>query len=82
MVISCSSSENRSEKWKNYLEKIFHQLQNEEQTEDQLEIEGFLNEWTRQRRWLLSNVRFVLLLVRRTSFRFVLKVEQFDENCR
>lgn len=31
-------------------------MQNEKQTENQLEIQGFMNEWNNQRKWLLNQV--------------------------
>jgi len=32
-------------------------MQNEQQTENQLEIQGFMKEWNNQRNWLLNQVR-------------------------
>jgi hypothetical protein len=31
-------------------------MQNEQQTENQLEIQDFMKEWTNQRKWLLNQV--------------------------
>ena len=63
-VISCSSPAQqtegqRHEQVKKHLQTLCRQLQDEEQTEDQLEMEGAINEWNRQRRWLLAHVRHV-----------------------
>ncbi len=32
-------------------------MENEQQTENQLEIQGFMKEWNNQRKWLLNQVR-------------------------
>ena len=60
--ISCTSTSIRSietprEQLRKFMESVCHTIQNEQQTENQLEIEGFMKEWSDQRHWLLNHVR-------------------------
>jgi hypothetical protein len=55
--ISCTSdSFNSREQLKKFVQSICHTMQNEQQTENQLEIQDFMKEWTNQRKWLLNQV--------------------------
>lgn len=61
--ISCTSIgsiETPRERLRKFIESVCHTIQNEHQTENQLEIEGFMKEWSDQRHWLLNHVRGVV----------------------
>jgi hypothetical protein len=57
--ISCTSDtlHNSREQLKKFIQNMCHTMQNEQQTENQLEIQGFMKEWNNQRKWLLNQVR-------------------------
>jgi hypothetical protein len=60
--ISCASDTTNSinnprEQLKRFVQNICNTMQNEQQTENQLEIQGFRKEWNNQRNWLLNHVR-------------------------
>ncbi len=60
--ISCVSDRTNStntpkEQLKRFIQTICNTMQNEQQTENQLEIQGFMKEWNNQRKWLLNQVR-------------------------
>jgi hypothetical protein len=55
--ISCTSDQNSGEQLKKFIQDICNTMENEQQTENQLEIQGFMNEWNNQRKWLLNQVR-------------------------
>ena len=44
-------------------------MQNEQRTEKQIEMEGFIKEWNNQRRWLLNQVSDYLHLESNESLR-------------
>ncbi len=47
----------QQEQFKKFIQNICNTMQNEQQTENQLEIQGFMKEWNNQRKWLLNQVR-------------------------
>lgn len=56
--ITCISEKNSQEKLKNFIVNICHTIENTQQTENQLEIQGFMKQWDDQRKWLLNQVTF------------------------
>lgn len=59
--ISCTSDTINSmndprEQFKKFIQNMCNTMQNEQQTENQLEIQGFMKEWNNQRKWLLNQV--------------------------
>ncbi|CAF2719161.1 unnamed protein product [Rotaria sp. Silwood2] len=47
---------NPREQFKKFIQAMCNTIQNEQQTENQLEIQGFMKEWNNQRKWLLNQV--------------------------
>ena len=63
--ISCTSNTTNSvctlkEQFTKFIQDMCHTVQNKQQTENQLEIQEFVKEWNRQRKWLLNQVGNVL----------------------
>lgn len=55
--INCTTdSTTASEQLKKFVENLCQTMQNELQTEKQIEMEGFIKEWNNQRKWLLNQV--------------------------
>ncbi|CAF4823967.1 unnamed protein product [Rotaria magnacalcarata] len=52
---------NTKEQLKKFIQNMCNTMQNERQTENQLEIQGFMKEWNNQRKWLLNQVREILM---------------------
>lgn len=47
---------NSFEQARKFIENLCQTMQNEQRTEKQIEMEGFIKEWNNQRRWLLTQV--------------------------
>ncbi|CAF0802188.1 unnamed protein product [Rotaria sp. Silwood1] len=47
---------NPRERFKKFIQDMCNSIQNEQQTENQLEIQGFMKEWNNQRKWLLNQL--------------------------
>lgn len=55
--INCTiDPRNASEQLRKFIENLCQTMQNETQTENQIEMEGFIKEWNNQRKWLLNQV--------------------------
>jgi hypothetical protein len=55
--ISCTSDMfNSREQLKKFVQYICNTMLNEQQTENQLQIQEFIKEWNKQRKWLLNQV--------------------------
>ena len=59
--ISCSSAATDStrsprEQLKAFMQEICYQIEHEQQTENQLEIQECMKEWNNERHWLLNHV--------------------------
>ncbi len=54
--INCVSGTNPEEQLKKFIQNICNTMENQQQTENQLEIQGFMKEWNNQRKWLLNQV--------------------------
>ncbi|CAF3625422.1 unnamed protein product [Rotaria sordida] len=47
---------NSKEQFKKFIQDMCNTIENEQQTENQLEIQGFMKEWNNQRKWLLNQL--------------------------
>ncbi len=59
--ISCVSNtlnimNDPQEQFKKFIQYVCHTMENEQQTENQLELQGFMKQWNNQRKWLLNQV--------------------------
>ncbi|CAF1482554.1 unnamed protein product [Adineta steineri] len=59
------------EQLKKFIQNMCNTMENEQQTENQLEIQGFMKEWNNQRKWLLNQLQNLTKYTEENKQRFV-----------